>query len=128
MQPCPEEAILSALITTHRGAVIMTDPRSVLQVFSKGDSSTGRATVSKTVGWGFEPLSPCPVHGSVAQRQLLLAVNQTAKKPTGVRVPPGPLSRCTTGSSAAWQRVCFGGRRSPVQIRPSRPLRNTLRL
>ena len=33
MQPCPNEAILSAFITTRHGAVVMSDRRSVLYGF-----------------------------------------------------------------------------------------------
>ena len=32
----------------------------------------------------------------------------------------GPWHNARTGCGAAWQRACFGSRRSPVQIRPAR--------
>ena len=33
--------------------------KDYLQLYGYGDSSIGRAAVSKTAGWGFDPLSPC---------------------------------------------------------------------
>ena len=71
----------------------------------------GRATVSKTVGWGFKPLPPC--YELVAQRQLHLAVNQAVNNLRGFESLPAHV-RTTTGSGAVGSAPALGagGRRS----------------
>ncbi len=69
MQPCPEEAILSAFTTTHRAIAQLVERRSPKP--QVGGSSPSR-----------------PAHGPVAQRQLHLAVNETADNLRGFESLP----------------------------------------
>ena len=58
MQPCPNEAVLSALITTRHGAVIMSDRRSVLHLFDRAIAQLVEQRSPKPQVGGSSPSRP----------------------------------------------------------------------
>jgi hypothetical protein len=62
MQPCPNEAILSAFITTHHGAVIMPNRRSVLRLFHRAIAQLVEQRSPKPQVGGSSPSRPARHH------------------------------------------------------------------
>ena len=91
------------------------DPQPHLRYTPKGSSSTGRAAVSKTAGWGFESLLPCtsrPEEPSTSmamnrqqkrmlQRQGQLGARRRARGPQAAPAPAAPRSRPRSAPTAA---------------------------
>ena len=84
---------------------------------SKGTSSTGRASVSKTEGWGFKSLVPCKE--AAPDRVRPPGRPQTTRKRWPTWREATRCGRVTTGVPSAPARSCSTGRSSPSCARSS---------
>lgn len=77
-----------------------------------GCSSTGRAAVSKTAGWGFEPLRPCQRDVAQLGRAPALGAGRCTFKSCH------PDQQTIPAPVAQWESSCLTSRLSGVRISP----------